>query len=194
MSIMSATIPPKKRATVDEFLARVANHDRVELVDGEIVEQAISGAAHSLAMAAVTDTLHPFRRKPGDPRGLGGWWLCIDLGIQYPNGDIYAHDLSGFRRDQHAGPPEGFPVELRPDWACEVLSHDKRDLVVKPRTLHAARVPHYWVIDHVQKLLFVHRWSPDGYVVALRASAGDTARAEPFDAIEIQVSDLFGDD
>lgn len=89
---------------------------------------------------------------------------------------------------------KAFRSSCAPTGHAKSLSHDKRDLVVKPRTLHAARVPHYWVIDHVQKLLFVHRWSPDGYVVVLRASAGDTARAEPFDAIEIQVSDLFGDD
>jgi Uma2 family endonuclease len=81
----------------------------------------------------------------------------------------------------------------RPDWACEVLSHKKRDMVIKPSTLHAAQVPHYWVLDHKEKLLFVHRWSPEGYLVVLNAAAGQTVRAEPFDAIEISVSELFGD-
>jgi Uma2 family endonuclease len=82
----------------------------------------------------------------------------------------------------------------RPDWACEILSDRKRDLVIKPSTLHVAQVPHYWVLDANEKLLFVHRWSRDGYVVVLRAAAGDTVRAEPFDAIEIRVGELFGDD
>ena len=38
------------------------------------------------------------------------------------------------------------------------------------------------------------RWSADGYVTRLRAERGETVRAEPFDAIEIAVGTLFGDD
>lgn len=38
------------------------------------------------------------------------------------------------------------------------------------------------------------RWSADGYVVVQRAAAGETIRAEPFDAIELRVGALFGDE
>jgi hypothetical protein len=43
------------------------------------------------------------------------------------------------------------------------------------------------------------RWSPDGYITRLRAERGEAergevVRAEPFDAIEIVVGTLFGDD
>jgi Uma2 family endonuclease len=197
MSAMTAAIPPKTRATLEEFLKRVETDDRLELVDGEIVEQAGGGPEHSHAIARVSSSVdYPFGSRHPGSRGPGGWWIFSDLGVGYTNGDVYAHDLCGFRRDRFPNRPENFPVMSRPDWACEILSptHEKRDLVIKPTTLHADGVPHYWVLDHQQKLLFVHRWSPDGYVVVLRASAGDTVRAEPFEAIEIQVSDLFGDD
>ena len=60
--------------------------------------------------------------------------------------------------------------------------------------LHAAEVPHYWILDPDEQILLVHRWSPDGYTVVQRAGAGETIRAEPFDAIELHVSALFGDD
>ncbi len=194
MPVMSATIPPKKRVSIEDFVARVTAGERLEIVDGEIVEQAISGSEHAFAMAAVTGALYPFNRMLGDPRGPGGWWLYTDLGVGYANGDVYAHDLCGFRRDLHETRPTDFPVMTRPDWACEILSHKKRDLVIKPRTLHEAGVPHYWVLDHKEQLLFVHRWSPEGYIVVLRAAAGQAVRAEPFDAIEISVSELFGHD
>ncbi len=38
------------------------------------------------------------------------------------------------------------------------------------------------------------RWSHDGYVTLLRAERGEVVRAEPFDAIELAVGTLFGDD
>ncbi|WP_437984573.1 hypothetical protein [Sorangium sp. So ce117] len=40
----------------------------------------------------------------------------------------------------------------------------------------------------------MHRWTPEGYLVALRAERGERIRAEPFDALELQVGVLFGDE
>jgi hypothetical protein len=42
--------------------------------------------------------------------------------------------------------------------------------------------------------LSVLRWSPDGYTDVLSAMRGARVRAEPFDAIELQVGVFFGDD
>jgi Uma2 family endonuclease len=79
---------------------------------------------------------------------------------------------------------------------CEIVSpkHEKQDLVVKPRVLHTAEVPHYWVVDPEEQILLVHRWSPAGYIVVQRAAEVETVRAEPFDAIELRVGVLFGDE
>jgi len=65
---------------------------------------------------------------------------------------------------------------------------------ISPRVLHAAEVPHYWILDPDERILLVHRWSRDGYTVVQRAAAGETVRAEPFDAIELRVGMLFGDE
>jgi hypothetical protein len=40
----------------------------------------------------------------------------------------------------------------------------------------------------------VHRWTPDGFLLVLTAERGERVRAEPFDALEMQVGVLFGDD
>ena len=40
----------------------------------------------------------------------------------------------------------------------------------------------------------MHRHSPDGYVIVLRAAAHQRVRAEPFDAIELHVAVLLGGD
>jgi Uma2 family endonuclease len=92
--------------------------------------------------------------------------------------------------------PSGRPVDIRPDWVCEVLSPStaSRDVIEKQRTFHRAAVPHYWVVHPERAVLTVLRWHADGYLVALTAGRDETVRAEPFAEIEIRVGELFGDD
>ena len=84
---------------------------------------------------------------------------------------------------------------VRPDWVCEILSTNRRnDLVKKKRVYHRHAVPHCWIIDPAEETLSVCRWSPDGYVEILASERGERVRAEPFDAIELAVGIVFGDD
>ena len=86
-------------------------------------------------------------------------------------------------------------MTVSPDWVCEILSpsNARNDLVEKYAIYAAAGVPHYWVLDPVQKTLTVHRLEGQEYVVALTAGAGDVVRAEPFHEVELPVDVLFGD-
>lgn len=68
------------------------------------------------------------------------------------------------------------------------------DTVTKLRRYHQAGVPHYWIVDQVDRTLTVHRHLPEGYLVALRATSGERVRAEPFDAVEVQIGILVGED
>jgi Uma2 family endonuclease len=88
------------------------------------------------------------------------------------------------------------PVKLRPDWVCEVLSPSNAsdDTIDKLRLYHHVAIPHYWIADPRDATLTVLRWSADGYVTRLRAARNEVVRAEPFEAIEIAVGRLFGDD
>jgi hypothetical protein len=45
-----------------------------------------------------------------------------------------------------------------------------------------------------EKMLLVHRWAVAGYTVVLTATSGDRVRAEPFEAVELDVAELFGDE
>lgn len=187
--------PSRTPATVEDLRAE-PDPDRLEIIGGEIIEKAAPSPQHSAAefkLAAVTD---PFNRRTGGPRGPGGWWLFTEIHVAYVGGEVYCHDAAGWRRDRLAERPGEWPVRTRPDWVCEIVSpkHERQDLVVKPRVLQTDEVPHYWVLDPVERILLVHRWSADGYIVVQRAAAGERIRAEPFDAIEISVGVLFGDD
>src|SRR5205807_2284016 len=140
-------------------------------------------ADHGAAQARVLTAIgRRHDRKPGG-RWPGGWWIVTECDTEYAAHEIFLHDAAGWRRDRMPERPTGRPVRVRPDWACEILSpsNEKRDLVDKLRVLHAAGVPHYWILNPETKILTVHRWSREADLVVLRAAAGETVRAEPFD-------------
>jgi Uma2 family endonuclease len=188
-------VSSRKPATIDDLIAR-GDYDRLEIIGGEIVEKAAPSGKHSRGSARFPQTLAPFDRRAGGPRGPGGWWIHVELHVQYASGELYCHDVCGFRRDRVAAEPSGWPVSITPDWVCEIVSpkHEKTDLVDKARVLHRAKVPHYWLAIPEEKVLLVQRWSADGYTIVQQGKAGERVRAEPFDAIEIEVGVLFGDD
>jgi Uma2 family endonuclease len=186
--------PQRRLATFEDLIGR-DDADRLEIIGGEIVEKAAPSWAHGLTENKLAAAIDPFNRRPGS-RGPGGWWILTEIHVGYPRGEVYCHDTAGWRRDRVPERPAEWPVRIRPDWVCEIVSpkHERTDLVVKPRVLHGAEVPHYWILDPDERILLVHRWSREGYIVVQRAAAGETIRAEPFEAVELRVGVLFGDD
>ena len=50
------------------------------------------------------------------------------------------------------------------------------------------------VVDPMEESLSVFRWTGDGYLLVLAAGRDARVRAEPFEAVELPVSTLFGED
>lgn len=190
---MAVSISPRLATIVE--LAALDDPDRLEIIDGEIVQKAAPSVAHSRSQTQLIVELGDFNRRPGSHRP-GGWWLFAEIHVEYQDHQIHCHDVAGWRRDRGPEMPSGWPVKLRPDWVCEVVSprHEKRDLVDKPKVLHAAEVPHVWLLNPEEKVLLVQRWSPAGYTTILAASSGQTVRGEPFELIELRVGVLFGEE
>jgi len=186
---------PSPKLSTFEDLRLVENPDRAEIIDGTIVERAAPSMEHSTTQFELSALLSPFSRRPGK-ESPGGWWIATEVHVEYAPPLLYCHDVVGWRRDRVPQRPTGWPVRIRPDWVSEIVSpsHEKRDLVDKLGTLHTAGVPHYWIIKPEEKLLLVHRWSPAGYTIVLSATSGQRIRAEPFEAIEINVGLLFGEE
>lgn len=187
--------PPSKRVTLEEFLPLVANGEPFELVDGELVRKANPTPEHGYDQAKIVESLGPMNRRTGGPRGPGGWWIMTEVDTHYAKtGEVFRHDIQGYRRDLHPERPTGCPCPHVPQWACEVLSpgSTRIDWIKKQRTLHAHAVPHYWVLDPREQTLTVLRHHPDAYLVVLTAQRGDVVRAEPFGEIELELDELLG--
>lgn len=182
-------------ATVADWLAQPEDA-RVELIEGELIAKAPPTFEHGRAQAhTVIAVGRPFARRVGGPGGPGGWWIATEVDILL-DGRGYRPDIVGWRRDRIPTMPRERPVTLRPDWACEVVSESNRatDTIKKLRRYHQAGLPHYWILDEVERTLTVHRHHVEGYVIALRAEAKERVRAEPFEAIELHVAVLLGED
>ena len=178
-----------------DWLAQL-DDGHAELIDGELIEKAAPSFEHGRAQGHTIGALGgSFDRRTGGSGGPGGWWLATEVDMLL-DGRGYRPDIAGWRRDRLSAPPRERPVTTCPDWLCEVFSESNRavDTVTKLRRYYQAGVPHYWILDQVDRTLTVYRHTSEGYLVALRAGAEERVRAEPFGAIELHVAVLLGDD
>ena len=189
------TSPAKlQMATVADLLAIPEEHRRHEIIDGVLVEKEAASGRHGRAQVRVARRLGPYDRRPGG-RWPGGWWFATEVEIQLSQTQVFRPDVLGWRRERMPEMPVEVPIVITPDWICEILSSNRRnDIVTKKRAYHEHRVGHYWLLDPSDETLAVYRWHTDGYVELLVAERHETVRAEPFDAIELRVAVLFGDD
>lgn len=181
-------------ATVDDLFAIPESERRHELIDGIILEKGAATGEHGAAQRKLSACVDPFDRRPGG-RWPGGWWFGTEVDVYFDPANTFRPDVLGWRRDRVPERPRGTPVMVRPDWTCEILSTNRRnDLIKKKRVYHRHQVGHYWIIDPTEETLTVYRWGQDGYIELLVAERGERVRAEPFEAIALQVGVLFGDD
>lgn len=192
---MPSIVAKSARATLADVLAIPEDQRFHEVIRGDLVRKASPSARHGAVQANLTARLDPYNRKPGG-RHPGGWWFACETEIDLELHEVYRPDVAGWRRERLPALPLEFPVRVRPDWVCEVISPSKpkNDRVAKFEVYRRCGVPHYWIVDPALETLTVYRWTADGYLVAVNASRGDRVRAEPFDAIELAVGVLFGDD
>lgn len=191
MSLASTKIPGP--ATIVDLLAIPEASRFHELVDGVLMDKEAASGKHGEAQLSLGILLRPFRR--GGAGGPGGWIFASEVEVRFDDHNVLRPDVMGWRRERLPELPAVVPVSVVPDWVCEILSTNRaNDLVRKKRIYHQHRVPHYWVIDPEAEMLTVYRHAPEGYLEALVAVRGETVKAEPFEARELAVGVLFGDD
>src|SRR5262249_37785384 len=120
-------------------------------------------------------------------------WLILDEPELHLGADVLVPDLAGWRRERVAEVPDLAAFELPPDWICEVLSpstsaHDRAD---KLPIYARAGTTHAWLIDPAPQTLEVLRRSDRQWTIIATYRGDAKVRAEPFDAIELDLSTLW---
>jgi Uma2 family endonuclease len=180
--------------TIEEFIENYEG-TRCQFHEGEIWEAQATNLDHSDFMGSMTEELRSVFHKKGGGKFPGGWWIYPEVAVRYFEKSLFAHDLAGWRRALTPEMPRKFPVTVRPDWVCEILSsNDANDLVRKRRILHEAEVPYYWIVHPKEKIISVLEWSPKGYVSILDVTEGFEGKIPPFDAVVLKANVLFGEE
>lgn len=182
----------KKRATYEDVLA--APPEQVaEVVDGELHLFPRPAKPHAAAAAAIGEELGPpFKRGRGGPGG----WILLDEPELHLVDDILVPDLGGWRRERMPVMTTELPYfDLAPDWVCEVLSDStkKLDRVKKVPIYARSGVRNVWLVDPIARTLEVLRLERERYVIVAAHADDAKVRAEPFDAIELDLSILWAD-
>lgn len=183
--------PAKKRATYEDVLA-VPEPFVAEVIDGVLHVLPRPAKPHAAAASALGEELGPpFKRGRGGPGG----WLILDEPELHLHDDIVSPDLAGWRRERMPSLDDQAYFELPPDWACEVLSRSTaiRDRTSKLSIYRRESVSHVWFVDPLARTLEVLRRTAEGWLLALVEGGDVKVRAEPFDAIELDLAVLWQD-
>lgn len=163
-----------------------------EVVDGQVVQKALPSLPHSRLQLRFGSVFIPPFDGPGGRGRPGGWIFGSEALIELEPHQVYLPDVAGWRLER-APASDVTIVRVPPDWVCELLSPSTahRDLGAKKQGYHRARVGHYWVVDPEKQTLSVLRWDRDSYTLVLTARPPDRVRAEPFDAVELDLGEFF---
>ena len=84
---------------------------------------------------------------------------------------------------------------LAPDWICEVVSPSsgRFDRVRKLPLYAREGVQHAWLVDPLQRSLEVYRNESGRWTLISGHADQEKIRAEPFDAVEVDLGALWAD-
>lgn len=180
------------KATYEALLA-LPEHTRGEIIDGLIEVSPSPSPEHGRAQRTLGHLIGGPFDDDDDRGGHGGWWIIPEIDVRLSVHDIVRPDLAGWRRQRLPNPWGQRPLDVVPDWICEIISPSNaaHDRVIKRRLYATHGVPYYWLLDPVARTLEALRLD-DGVWVELGVwGDGDLAAIDPFAVVELEVGRLF---
>lgn len=165
-----------------------------EIIQGVLYALPRPGGPHTSAASVLgMDLGSPFHRGRGGPGG----WRILDEPELHLGEDVLVPDLAGWRRERMPDAPAGPFITLPPDWVCEVLSpstagHDR----TRKMPVYAQHgVTWLWIVDPSTRTLEVfHLNARKRFEQEQAFSEAGAIRAQPFDAIELELAALWDAD
>ncbi|PCC72432.1 Endonuclease, Uma2 family (restriction endonuclease fold) [Nannocystis exedens] len=179
-----------KLATYADLVA-LPEDVKAEVLGGELITQPSPTFGHGRVQGGLSRYLGgPFDFDDG---GAGGWYIVTEVDVRFTAHDIVRPDVVGWRRQRLEGHQQRLPIDIIPDWVCEVLSPSstKRDRLTKSQLYARHGVPHCRLVDPDARLL--EAYALDGGHWKNIGVYDETAhpRIAPFEAVELPVGRLF---
>ncbi len=179
----------KRRFTVDDYYRMgqagvLSQDDRVELIEGEIIEMPPIGTGHASRVDRLSDLL--WRQIAGRAIVRVQSPVCLgvhsepqpDLALLRPRSDYYV--------SAHPGPGD---LLLLVEVADTTVAYDRE---VKVPIYARSGVREVWLVDLPGRAVDVYRDpSPDGYRHVERLGPGQSLSPQPFPDISLPVEDLL---
>lgn len=184
------TEPAKKEATYQD-LYTIPENMIGEIIDGELILTPRPARTHVYTTSTLGAKLMPSYQF-GEGDGPGGWIILIEPEIGLGK-DILVPDLAGWRAERFPHQEDHNWISVPPDWLCEVLSPTtaRNDRIKKMRTYARHNVLHIWLIDPALMTLEVFKLESGRWVLLDAFGENDKVRAEPFQEIELRLTDLW---
>lgn len=176
-----------------ETLLGLPDGVRAEVVGGRVEVAPSPLPEHGRAQRAIGRFIGGPFDDDDDHGGHGGWWILPEVDVRLGPHDIVRPDVTGWRRDRLPSPWGQRPLEVVPDWVCEIISPSNaaHDRVTKRRLYASHGIPHYWLVDPVARTLEALRLAGEVWVELGVWGDGDLAKIEPFAAVDLDVGRLF---
>ena len=183
-----------RRPATYEDLLRVPAHKVAEVVDGELHVSPRPASRHALASSGLGSVLWASFHRGGHG-GPGGWWI-LDEPEFHLGGDVLVPDLAGWRGERLPEFPDTPAFTLAPDWLCEVVSPgtERLDRAKKVPVYAREGVRHLWLVNPLARTLDVYRLAQGRWLLLVTHEGAMAVRAEPFDAVELDLAPLWGAD
>src|SRR5678815_3390969 len=135
------SVPAKKLATYEDLLAPGAP-ERAEIIRGVIESLPAPRPRHLNVQRSLGRFVGgPFHDDDGRG-GPGGWWIFPEADVRLDAHVVVRPDVAGWRRERLPR-PDVRPIDIRPDWVCEIVSpsNEAHDRVTKRRLYAEHGVP-----------------------------------------------------
>jgi hypothetical protein len=181
-------VPPFDRCATYDDLVRVPDHLVAEIVEGELHAEpppppGVAGSATALAALLL--------RGPGVGRGLDSWQVLPGPELRL-GANVMVPAAAGWRLSRLPELPAESYFSVPPDWVCEIVSSGSAALRARKMYVYAAaNVSHAWLIDPVARSLEVRSVEDGRWVVRAIHSGSTVVRAEPFEAMELPLAQLW---
>lgn len=184
-------VPLDHPATYADLVA-LPDHLVGEIVDDELYASPRPAPRHARSASSLGALLlGPFDHGRGGP---GGWMILDEPELHFGR-DVVVPDVAGWRRERQPRLPATAWFDLAPDWLCEVLSPSTAalDRARKLRIYARERVRHVWLVEPLGQTLEILRLESDGWVLVNTHAGDQLVRAEPFDAVDLELGLLWRD-
>lgn len=149
------------------------------LVPGVLSTMSRPGKAHRKTAKVLGNALDGFDRRLGG----SGWWIEEEAEIRFPLGRLAVPVLCGFRVERVPELPEDNPLDIVPDWCCEILSprtagSDRR---IKLPLYATSGVVWNWLVDPERRTVEVFETIQGRPTLLLTAEQDERIVLPPFE-------------